>query len=145
MSNEPDIYQNLIQDNENKEELLKDNDLYSKIREEESFQKGLKRIISIFKSLPKDQRALVMPLAERSAFLKVTLEKLEADILDQGTVEVYQNGKNQYGLKMSTRLKTYVATLNAYTSLQGKLMRFLPVSQPSGKIDKLIRELEKSV
>ena len=64
---------------------------------EERIKKELNRLKRIYRVLTPNKLAIVTPLLENAAFMKVTLEDLQKIINDNGCSDEYQNGANQFG------------------------------------------------
>lgn len=92
----------------------------------ERIKREEERLKEYFKSLPKNQFETASGLIQNCAFMRVTLEDLQDEILDHGTSEVYIHGANQKGIKASASLQAYQGTMKIYTSAIGKLIRMLP-------------------
>lgn len=95
-------------------------DKKERIRREEE------RLKEYFKGLPKNYFETASGLIQNCAFMRVTLEDLQDEILNHGTSEVYIHGANQKGIKASASLQAYQGTMKIYTSAIGKLIRMLP-------------------
>ena len=93
----------------------------------------LKKLKKIFKNIPKDKKNLVQKLIESAAFMSVELTKLENYISEYGVSETYQNGKDQYGTKMSTEASAYNTMIKNYTSIIKQLIELLPEGLPGTK------------
>lgn len=84
------------------------------------------RISVFFDKVDANQKALVKPLLENAAFMKVTLEDLQKIINTEGVTEEYQNGLNQRGMKQSAALQSYNALLKNFTAVIKQLSNLLP-------------------
>ena len=84
------------------------------------------RINVFFEDLPENKKSIVLPLIQNASFMRVTLDDLQKIVAEQGPVEGYQNGKNQYGQKMSAALQSYNALVRSYTAVIKKLFDLLP-------------------
>ena len=62
-------------------------------------QAELDRISIVFEKVPEKERSVIDPLLQNYAFMKVTLEDLQEEIIRDGVSETYQNGANQSGQK----------------------------------------------
>lgn len=65
-------------------------------------------------------------LMQRAAFMKVTLEDLEAKIRENGCVSEYQNGANQWGTKKSPEVETYNTMIKNYAVIIRQISDLLP-------------------
>lgn len=68
-----------------------------------------KRLMTIFKDVPKGKLALARKLISRAAFLAVTIDRLERDIAINGYEDEYQNGEFQRGKKKSAAAELHVS------------------------------------
>ena len=92
-------------------------------------KKEFQRIIIFFEELDENKKAVINPLVQNAAFMRVTLDDLQKIISEQGPVEHYQNGANQFGLKQSAALQAYNALVKNYASVIKTISGFLPLSQ----------------
>ena len=112
------------------EELTKEN----RIRKEE------RKLKKYFKALPKNQLEIATPLIQNAAFMKVTLEDLQAEINKNGVSEVYTNGKNQKGIKPSAAASTYNTMFKNYEKVSQRLQDMLPEEVGKSKLAELMKE-----
>ena len=103
------------------------------LKKAEEISKELKKLKKIFKNIPKDKKNLVEKLIETAAFMSVELKYLEDHISKYGVSEEYQNGKDQYGTKMSTEASAYNTMVKNYTSIIKQLIELLPDGLPGTK------------
>ena len=89
----------------------------------------LKRLIALFDSLPDNEREFLQPLFENAAFMKITLDGLQEEIREKGTVEAYQNGERQSGYKISAAVQAYNQTIKNYNAVMDKLIERLPAEE----------------
>ena len=94
----------------------------------------LNRISVYFEDVDANQRAIVTPLLQNAAFMKVTLEDLQESINMGGATDEYQNGANQHGIKQSAQLQAYNSLIKNYASVIKTLSGLLP---PEKKADAL--------
>ena len=111
------------------EELERNINNYTEIGKEKRISDELERISLFFEEADANQRALVTPLLQNAAFMKVTLEDLQEKINEDGVTEVYQNGANQQGVKQSATLQSYNALIKNYTSVIKALSNLLPPAE----------------
>jgi len=87
------------------------------------------RIKRFFEKLGEKEKSLVLPLIQNAAFMRIALEDLQEIISEQGPVEAYQNGQNQYGMKQSAALQAYNTTVKNYAGVISKLYGLLPADE----------------
>lgn len=93
---------------------------------EKRIAEELKRISIWFSDMDENQRAVIDPIMQNSAFMKVTLDDLQEIINKEGVVDHYQNGANQYGMKQSATLQSYNALVKNYAAVNKTLYSVLP-------------------
>lgn len=94
---------------------------------EERIEAELARMNEIYKDLPEDTLAILAPLIQNAAFMKVTLEDLQEEIRQRGATETYTNGANQQGRKQSAAVQAYNQTLKNYNNAIKTLAAKMPV------------------
>ena len=97
-----------------------------KITKEDRIKEELDRLNAFFEKIDGNQRAAVTPLIQNAAFMKVTLEDLQASINADGATDEYQNGANQCGVKQSATLQAYNSLIKNYASVIKNLAQLLP-------------------
>lgn len=103
------------------------------ISKEERIKKEVLRIRRILKDLPKEKLNAVSGLIQRAAFMAITLEDLEADINENGTVESFQQGDYEYD-RQRPAAQIYNTTVKNYTAACKQLTDLIPVNnQPTTK------------
>ena len=108
----------------------------AKKTKEKRIEEELTRITARFSRADGNQKAIVTPLLQNAAFMKVTLEDLQEIINAEGVVDEYKNGQNQYGMKQSATLQSYNALIKNYASVIKTLAQILPPEekqQPKAK------------
>ena len=87
------------------------------------------RISVYFKKLQEPEMAVISPLIQNAAFMRVALDDLQEIIADQGPVEQYKNGPNQYGMKQSAALQSYNSLIKNYAAVIKTLFGLLPPAE----------------
>ena len=109
-----------------KEDLtIEKNNKQEKLKEKR-IQEETDRIAIFYSSMDSNRKALIIPLIQNAAFMKVTLDDLQAEIKKSGVVEVYQNGANQHGFKQSSALQSYNALIKNYAAVNKTLAQMMP-------------------
>lgn len=93
---------------------------------EKRIKAELNRIKEKFSDADANQKAIVAPLMQNAAFMKVTLEDLQEIINLEGVTDSYQNGANQHGIKQSATLQSYNSLIKNYTAVIKALSKLLP-------------------
>ena len=85
-----------------------------------------KRLLAQFDELPDKHLAFAQKLISRAAFLAVTIDDLEAEIVKNGYTEEYQNGANQRGVKKSPAAELHVTYSKNLFAVMKQLADLLP-------------------
>lgn len=84
-------------------------------------------LMKSFETLPPEQLKVAQDLISQAAFMAVELEDLAEVIAAEGMTEIYTNGKNQSGRKISSNAKMYSALIGKYNSIVSRLIKLVPV------------------
>lgn len=87
------------------------------------------RLRIYFEGLPENENAVLMPLIQNAAFMRITLEDLQELIQRDGVIDSYQNGENQHGLKQSAALQSYNQLIKNYAAVIKNLFSYLPLEK----------------
>lgn len=93
---------------------------------EERIAAERERLGALFADLDENQQQTAAGLISSAAFLRVTLEDLEAEINAAGCTEEYINGSNQSGVKVSAACQAYAQLNTKYQSTMQKLLKIVP-------------------
>ncbi|HJB41107.1 MAG TPA: hypothetical protein H9945_01245 [Candidatus Gemmiger avicola] len=104
---------------------------------EERIKKELNRLKRIYRMLTPNKLAIVTPLLENAAFMKVTLEDLQTIINDNGCSDEYKNGANQFGKKASADLQAYNSLIKNYNTVSDRLEKLLPPEQRKSRLKEM--------
>lgn len=96
------------------------------LTKEERIKKEYKHLLKFYKEVPKNKLDIAKALVKNAAFMKVTLDDLQAEINLEGATDEYQNGNNQYGKKTSATLQAYNQTVKSYAAVIDRLEKILP-------------------
>lgn len=90
-----------------------------------------------YKTLPKDSMDILEGLIDRAAFLRVTVEDMEADIKENGTTEFFtQSEKLSPYERERPVVRQHVQYINAYQKIIKQLDDKLEKNEPSGILEK---------
>ena len=79
----------------------------------------------ILQSVPENKKAIASRIAEELIFLNETLTELKAQIKENGTIELFEQGAQKF-YRESPALKSYNVTINRYSQLYKQLTDLLP-------------------
>lgn len=111
-----------------------------KKKKETRIKDELARLSDVYKVLPPNTLAIVMPLLENAAFMKVTLDDLQEVINANGCSDDYQNGANQFGKKASADLQAYNSLIKNYNTVSDRLEKLLPPEQRKSRLREMQNE-----
>ena len=89
-------------------------------------EEEIERIGQWFSDLDENQLAIVEPLIQNAAFMRCTLDDLQAIINREGVIDKYMNGAAQFGLKSSASLQSYNSLVKNYAAVVKVLLSYLP-------------------
>ena len=98
----------------------------AELSKEERIKNEKDRLIIYFEKLSERELAIITPMIENAAFMRITLEDLRKVIIEEGVTERYQNGANQFGNKQSASLQAYNMIVKTYSALMKNLFSYLP-------------------
>lgn len=104
---------------------------HDEISTEDRIKIELSRIGYFFENLEENKMAIISPLLQNAAFMRITLEDLQRQIIDEGVTEAYQNGEHQKGMKQSAALQSYNSLVKNYANVVKTLSQYLPVKHTS--------------
>lgn len=104
---------------------------------EDRIKREKNRLNKIYKALEPGKYALAFPLIENAAFMRITLDDLQAALNDNGCSEDYRNGANQFGKKASAELQAYNSLFKNYNTVMERLEKLLPPEQRKSKLDEM--------
>lgn len=89
-------------------------------------KKEERRLKKIFKEYSTEINSLAKPLITSCAFMYAEIKEAEMQIQKNGSVELYMNGKNQWGKKKSASVEVHNILINNYTKVIKQLIDLLP-------------------
>ena len=93
-------------------------------------KKEINKLNRLIKDMDKETRDTIVSLIKNAAFMTVTLEDLQDDINLNGTVEKYQNGEAQFGLKKSSSVEIYNTMIKNHMTIIKQISDLLPKAPP---------------
>ena len=96
-------------------------------------KKIINKLKTIIADIDENKKRVLETALERIAFLIVELKELESEIAEKGCTEIYQNGANQSGVKVSAASQVYNSLVKNYTALMKEILSNLPKEQKQDK------------
>ena len=94
----------------------------------------IKKLNKLYTKLDLKTKKAVHSIIENAAFMSITLEDLQLQIIINGVVSEYQNGENQFGTKKSPEVEIYNTMIKNHMTIMKQLTDLLPKQGP-GIID----------
>lgn len=116
----------------------------AKLSIETRIKREIARLNRIFKNLPKDKLSTAASLIRNAAFMTITLDDLQATMNEQGVVDKYQNGENQWGYKKSPQVEIYNTMIKNHLAIIKQLCDLLPDNQSKAVADELMDFVKKA-
>lgn len=116
----------------------KDTGKSEELTKDQRIKKKVTRLKRLLKDLPADRMKAVDGLVKRIAFMEVALEDLEADINQNGTVEVFSQTPGIEYERERPAARIYNTTIKNYTSACKQLFDLLPNDKPKPEADELM-------
>lgn len=99
---------------------------FTKEQKEEIIRKEIKKLDKIFKNIDENKLKIVNPLIHQCGFMSAELQDLKELIKQNGSVEFYKNGANQFGRKKSAAVEVYNAMIKNFAAILKQLYDLLP-------------------
>ena len=107
----------------------------SKTREKAEY----KRLMDLYSDIPENKLDLVTGLIEQAERLKVSLDDLWENIMENGTTEVFQQGHDSF-TRERPESKIFTARDKSYQSIIKQLDAMLPPKSKNSKLEEFLDE-----
>ena len=97
---------------------------------EEKIEAEKRRLSRIFKGIKPEKKKTVEGLIERAAFMRVTLEELEADLNENGLTEMFSQGDQKPYERKRPKAELYNSMNTNYQKVIKQLTDLLPKDVP---------------
>lgn len=105
---------------------------------DERIKQELRKLKSLYKGLPKNKQKLCEKLIGNAAFMAVTLEDLQAQVVKEGAVVKGKNGNGFQVRSEHPAQKSYNVMIGKYTAVIAKLDEMLPEEIGESKLGKFL-------
>ena len=103
---------------------------------EERIKKEIKRLASIYKDIGKKEKAVIDGLIKRAAYMRISLEDMEADIMLNGITESFtQSEKTEPYERERPVARLYNSMNKNYQSIMKQLSDFVEREPPKNEED----------
>lgn len=101
-------------------------------------KKELSRLRKLLVKIPEDKKQLAANVAKRIAFMQITLEDLERDMLENGYTELFSQQKDIQYDRERPAVRIYNATIKNYAAACKQLVDLIPESTGEQEKDELM-------
>jgi hypothetical protein len=101
-------------------------------------KKELQKLRKLIAKVPDDKKHIASNVANRIAFMQVTLEDLERDILENGYSEMFSQQKDIIYERERPAVRIYNATIKNYAAACKQLVDLIPESTATEEKDELM-------
>ena len=96
---------------------------------EQRIKSEISKLKKNYSNLDKERMTLAMKLIENAAFMTITLEDLQKEINEKGSIRTVTNGNGFETIQEAPELKAYNAVMQRYTPCIKQLTDMLPDGQ----------------
>lgn len=118
------------------------NKIYEQLEREKLIKQEMNRIKKIYKEFPKEKVKVLEGLITEASFMKTALEELREDIVKNGYVELFEQGKQAFN-RERPEVKIYTNFIQKYTVCMKQLIDLLPAEEKKVESDALIEFVKK--
>ena len=99
---------------------------YDELSKDEKIQKEIRRLNRIYKTIPKNEKAVIEGLIRRAAYMRVTLEEMEEDLNINGYTESFTQSKDLAPYDRERPMARLYNTMNKnYQTIMKQLAEFV--------------------
>lgn len=103
---------------------------------DERIKKEEKRLKRIYKNIDKDKKAIIDGLIQRAAYMRITLEDWEKDIMENGCIEMFTQSEKTDPYERERPVARLYNTMNKnYQSIIKQLTDLMPKKENSNEED----------
>lgn len=103
---------------------------------EEQITKEKRRLNTIYKNIPKENKSIIEGLIQRAAYMRITLEWMEVDLDENGFVELFSQSEKTEPYERERPIARLYNTMNKnYQSIIKQLSDLIPKQEVKVKDD----------
>lgn len=103
---------------------------------DERIKKEERRLKKIYKNIDKDNKAIIDGLIQRAAYMRITLEDWEKDIMENGCIEMFTQSEKTEPYERERPVARLYNTMNKnYQSIIKQLTDLIPKKENSNEED----------
>lgn len=106
------------------------------LTKEERIKKEQRRLVAIYKEIPKESKSIIEGLIPRAAFMRATMEDMEKDLDENGFVEFFSQSEKTEPYERERPVARLYNTINKnYQSIIKQLSDLVPKQEVKQKDD----------
>jgi len=111
-------------------------DKKKELTKDERIKKEVRRLNRIYKDIDKDNKAIIDGLIQRAAYMRVTLEDWEEDIIENGVTEMFTQSEKTEPYERERPVARLYNTMNKnYQSIIKQLSDLVPKEAPTKGVE----------
>jgi len=114
-----------------------------RVLKEKQIKQEISRLKKICKDLGKERVKMVEGLISEAAFMKITLEETRKVINEEGTTEVFEQGKQKF-IRKHPALEVYTTLVNRYSIVMKQIIDLLPEAEKKKVDDELTKFIKRN-
>lgn len=115
-----------------------------KIVREKEIKAEVARIKKMYKELSKEKIKVVEGLINEAAFMKITLEGIRQELLEEGTTQWFQQGSQKFK-RQHPSVDIYTTMISKYSTVMNQLLNLLPEEEKKKEGDALMDFVKKGI
>lgn len=112
------------------------------LQKEKSIKSEKNKIKKLYVDFPKEKVKVLDGLMDEAAFMKISLEELRVELVKNGVIEVFKQGKQSFK-RERPEMKTYTTLIQKYSGVMKQLIDLLPPELKKQESDALIEFIKK--
>jgi hypothetical protein len=105
---------------------------------ERRIKQELQKLRKLITKVPDDKKRMAQNVAQRIAFMQITLEDLERDMLENGYTELFSQQKDIQYDRERPAVRIYNSTIKNYAAACKQLVDLIPASSAVEEKDELM-------
>ena len=121
---------------------IKNEQLNQKLDKEKKIKQEINRIKKLYKDFDKDKIKVLDGLINDAAFMKISLEEIRSDLVNNGLTELFTQGSQEFN-RERPEVKIYTTLIQRYSNVMKQLIDLLPQEEKKEQKDELLEFLQK--
>lgn len=120
---------------------LKNEQLEKKLEKEKKIKQEINKVKKLYKDFPKDKVKVLDGLINDVAFMKISLEEIRSDLVENGLTELFTQGTQEFN-RERPEVKIYTTLIQRYSNVMKQLIDLLPEEEKKEQKDELLEFLQ---